>query len=238
MVNNFQTKRKPKIADMNAALERVQLKKWVPNIKPSSSVVRDLKCIENWENGVGREAAKLMPSFVQKTNQGSLVVQAVPKEPWWHFIRTLRLPFFMQFSPEDLFETKGVPSSNIQELTRKQCLKDQWRLFIKMATDWQVSEVGDTCRPAARSGRRRSLQIEWLSAGTAHLGFPALLSVPRLLSREIVMNRRHSKWNDVIDWDKKSSTFRSRSLLERKTDIPIKTMLKHFWAKGNYPEPL
>ena len=29
------------------------------------------------------------------------------------------------------------------------------------------------------------------SAGTAHLGFPALLSVPHLLSREIKMNRRH-----------------------------------------------
>ena len=32
---------------------------------------------------------------------------------------------------------------------------------------------------------------QWLSAGTAHLGFPALLSVPHLLSREIKMNRRH-----------------------------------------------
>ena len=60
-----------------------------------------------------------------------------------------------------------------------------------MATDWQVSEVGDTCRAAAGPCRRRSVQIEWLSAGTAHLGFPALLSVPHLLSREIKMNRRH-----------------------------------------------
>ena len=34
---------------------------------------------------------------------------------------------------------------------------------------------------------------QWLSAGTAHLGFPALLSVPHLLSREIKMNRRHSE---------------------------------------------
>ena len=59
-----------------------------------------------------------------------------------------------------------------------------------MATDWQVSEVGDTCRAAARPSRRRSVQIEWLSAGTAHLGFPALSSVPHLLSREIKMNRR------------------------------------------------
>ena len=33
----------------------------------------------------------------------------------------------------------------------------QWGLFIKMATDWQVSEVGDTCRAAARPGRRRSV---------------------------------------------------------------------------------
>ena len=60
-----------------------------------------------------------------------------------------------------------------------------------MATDRQVSEVGDTCRAAAGPGQGRSVQIEWLSAGTAHLGFPALLSVPRLLSREIKMNRRH-----------------------------------------------
>ena len=69
--------------------------------------------------------------------------------------------------------------------------ESEWRLFIKMATDWQVSEVGDTCRPAAGPGRRRSVQIEWLSAGTAHLGFPALLSAPHLLSHEIMMNRRH-----------------------------------------------
>ena len=57
-------------------------------------------------------------------------------------------------------------------------LRNQWGLFIKMATDWhwQVSEVGDTCRAAAGPGRRRSVQIEWLSAGTAHLGFSALLS--------------------------------------------------------------
>ena len=60
-----------------------------------------------------------------------------------------------------------------------------------MATDWQVSEVGDTCRPAAGPRSRRSVQIEWISAGTAHLGFAALLSVPHLLSREIIMNRRH-----------------------------------------------
>ena len=33
---------------------------------------------------------------------------------------------------------------------------------------------------------------QWLSAGTAHLGFPALLSVPHLLSREIKMNRRQA----------------------------------------------
>ena len=63
--------------------------------------------------------------------------------------------------------------------------------LIKMATDWQVSEVGDTRTPAAEPGRRRSVQIEWLSAWTAHLGFPALLSVPHLLAREIKMNRRH-----------------------------------------------
>ena len=67
----------------------------------------------------------------------------------------------------------------------------EWGLFVKMATDWEVSEVGDTCRPAAGPGRGRSVQIEWISAGTAHLGFPALWSVPHLLSREIKMNRRH-----------------------------------------------
>ena len=73
----------------------------------------------------------------------------------------------------------------------------QWRLFIKMATDWQVSEVGDTRTPAAGPGRGRAVQIEWISAWTAHLGFPMLLSVPHLLSREIMMNRRHcamKKW--------------------------------------------
>ena len=48
-------------------------------------------------------------------------------------------------------------------------------VFIKMATDWQVSEVGDTCRPAAGPGSRRSVQIEWISAWSAHLGFPVLL---------------------------------------------------------------
>ena len=35
--------------------------------------------------------------------------------------------------------------------------QNQWGLFIKMATDWQVSEVGDTCRAAAGPGRRRSV---------------------------------------------------------------------------------
>ena len=70
----------------------------------------------------------------------------------------------------------------------------QWRLFIKMATDWQVSEVGDTCRPAAGPRSRQSVQIEWISAGTAHLGFPALWSVPHLLSLEINMNRCHFYW--------------------------------------------
>ena len=73
----------------------------------------------------------------------------------------------------------------------------QWRqrtngvYSLKMATDWEVSEVGDTCRPAAGPGRDRSVQIEWISAGTAHLGFPALWSVPHLLLREIKMNRPH-----------------------------------------------
>ena len=67
----------------------------------------------------------------------------------------------------------------------------QWRLFIKMTTDWQVSEAGDTCRPAAGSRSCRSVQIEWISAWSAHLGFPVLLSVPHLLAHEIVMNRRH-----------------------------------------------
>ena len=89
---------------------------------------------------------------------------------------------------QDLFFCLLVFFSEIWALTLQ---AKQWGLFIKMATDWQVSEVGDTCRAAARPGRRRSVQIEWLSAGTAHLGFPALLSVPHLLSREIKMNRRH-----------------------------------------------
>ena len=75
----------------------------------------------------------------------------------------------------------------------------KWGLFIKMATDWEVSEVGDTCRPAAGPGRGRAVQIEWISAGTAHLGFPALWSVPHLLSREIKMNRRHYKSRES-DW--------------------------------------
>ena len=73
----------------------------------------------------------------------------------------------------------------------RSCEKGLWGLFIKMATDWEVSEVGDTCRPAAGPGRGQSVQIEWISAGTAHLGFPALWSVPHLLSREIKMNRPH-----------------------------------------------
>ena len=68
----------------------------------------------------------------------------------------------------------------------------QWHLFIKMATDWQVSEVGDTSTPAAGAGRSQLVQIEWISAWTAHLEFPALLSVPHLLAHEIIMNRHHS----------------------------------------------
>ena len=60
-----------------------------------------------------------------------------------------------------------------------------------MATDWQESEMGDTCKPATGPRSRRSVQIEWISAGTVHLGFPALLSVPTLLSREIMSDRRH-----------------------------------------------
>ena len=85
------------------------------------------------------------------------------------------------------------PSKNIIQKSAFCLDLFEWGLFIKMATDWQVSEVGDTCRAAAVPGRLRSVQIEWswLSAGTAHLGFPALLSVPHLLSREIKMNRRH-----------------------------------------------
>ena len=74
----------------------------------------------------------------------------------------------------------------------------KWRLFIKMATDWQVSEVGDTCRPAAGLESHRSVQIEWISAWTAQLVFPALLSVPHLLSREIIMNRRHYRKTQLI----------------------------------------
>ena len=73
-----------------------------------------------------------------------------------------------------------------------QTYRIKWHLFIKMATDWQASEVGDTCTPAAEPGRGRSVQIKWISAWTAHLGFPALLSVSHLLAREIILNRRHS----------------------------------------------
>ena len=94
-----------------------------------------------------------------------------------------------------------------------------------MTTDWQVSEVGDTCRPAAEPRSRRSVQIEWISAGTAHLGFPALWSVPHLLSHEIKMNRRHSYrhwmsglgiadllWKRTFSWEvvsRRSSQLRS-----------------------------
>ena len=70
-------------------------------------------------------------------------------------------------------------------------LPGQWHLFIKMATDWHVSEAGDTCRPAAGPVSRWSVQIEWISAWTANRGFSALLSVPHLLAREIIMNRHH-----------------------------------------------
>ena len=65
-------------------------------------------------------------------------------------------------------------------------LHRKWGLFNKMATDWEVSEVGDTCRPAADQWKSSEFP-----AGTAHLGFPELWSVPHLLSREIKMNRRH-----------------------------------------------
>ena len=60
-------------------------------------------------------------------------------------------------------------------------LKDKGMASIhKMATDWQVSDVGDTCRPAAGPGSRRSVQIEWISAWSAHLEFPVLLRCPPL----------------------------------------------------------
>ena len=48
----------------------------------------------------------------------------------------------------------------------------QWGLFIKMATDWEVSEVGDTCRPAAGPGRGRSVEIEWILQELRISGFP------------------------------------------------------------------
>ena len=81
-----------------------------------------------------------------------------------------------------------------------------------MSTDWQVSEVGDTCRAAAGLVRRQSVQIEWLSAGTAHLGFPALLSVPHLLLREIIMNRRHC-WMQKF-WKSQFFLLRKNCLVE------------------------
>ena len=59
--------------------------------------------------------------------------------------------------------------------------RDKWRLFIKMATDWQVSEVGDTRTPLAGPGRGRAVQIEWISAWTVHLGFPCVWVSPSCL---------------------------------------------------------
>ena len=107
----------------------------------------------------------------------------------------------------------------------------QWGLFIKMATDWQVSEVGDTCRAAAGPGRRRSVQIEWLSAGTAHLGFPALLSVPHLLSREKKMNRCH--WAECWSWIKSKLKWTSvLPIFEKKGDISIYICVNVNFSKG------
>ena len=100
-----------------------------------------------------------------------------PPSKTYVFVHLVQLEWFRQ-------------PNGIDALMKENFLR-QWGLFIKMATDWEVSEVGDTCRPAAGPGRGRSVQIEWISAGTAHLGFPALWSVPHLLSREIKMNRRH-----------------------------------------------
>ena len=70
-----------------------------------------------------------------------------------------------------------------------------------MATDWQVSGVGTLADPRPSRRRSWSVQIEWLSAGTGHLEFPTLLSVPHLLSREIMMNRRH--WSIFWRWTAK-----------------------------------
>ena len=81
----------------------------------------------------------------------------------------------------------------------KHCHRDNGVYSFKWRLTERLSEVGDTSRPAAGPGRGQSVQIEWISAGTAHRGFPALWSVPHLLSREIKMNRRHyfRRW----EWD-------------------------------------
>ena len=85
---------------------------------------------------------------------------------------------------------------------RKHCLRQMGSIHLN--GDWLTGIWGGGHLHfflVAGPRRRRSVQIEWLSAGTAHLGFPALLSVPHLLSREIKMNRRHcTQWTNLINY--------------------------------------
>ena len=139
---------------------------------------------------------------------------------------------FSQKMPLYFFHTMMQKVKNDQKLKSRGSaliiIIIKWGLFIKMATDWQVSEVGDTCRPAVGP---RSVQIEWISAGTAHLGFPALWSVPHLLSREIKMNRRHSLLFHERQFD---FSFRSlcfgqrpvRTLVTRSAFLPSANIVK------------
>ena len=62
-----------------------------------------------------------------------------------------------------------------------------------MATDWQVSDLGDTRTPAAGPGWGQSVQIEWISAWTAHLEFPALQGVLTCLRAKLL-------WIDAINF--------------------------------------
>ena len=67
----------------------------------------------------------------------------------------------------------------------------EWGLFIKMATDWQVSEVGTLAGP--RPGRADANQCKSSDfLQELHIsGFPRFWVSPTCFPREIKMNRRH-----------------------------------------------
>ena len=113
--------------------------------------------------------------------------------PIWVFLMRKLAHFFMSCScAKSVFHEEKNPT-----LTKK---KVMWKFFFLMRkthefSSWVTHEIQNgvyslkwrlTDRylrwgTLAGPGRRRSVQIEWLSAGTAHLGFPALLlSVPPL----------------------------------------------------------